>query len=752
MQLRNALIVNPHLYIGDVTGRPLDNGYVYFGEANKNPELYPINIYFDDALTIPAENPIRTKGGFLYYAGNIVSVFASQNQYSVKVVDKYGRQVFYTPNLSGVNSDAGVLMADGSTLRDFVGNIPTVAASIADMLAIRNPKHGQIVYLNRFGNASSSPSDLTYFFDATSTDDDNGFETLAVNGVTGRWKMLIVNKIINAVDVGYVGDGITANDDIHQKVSAFLNKQTEHYELLFNDGDFLFNNPNKSFKLVSGVTYNIKPTAKIIGGSALDNIACIFSQQYDTTRPLVNTTLTGGGTIDLSNTGYMRSSYLSRGAFYLLNPINFNVNNLTFKGGDFSQLFITGETQYINTSKDVYFENNTFIAAVADKTDSKNTDHTTIYSQAKNTVVRNNTFIANNIRSRCLSTAMEFHTDDGEFSNNNFVEYNLGVYIAQMEQLTTNNIRVKNNTGTLGYAFVCYYTKENSDGRTANDNFITGNTITQSNYPTQSERDTYHVGWYDPTLKFIMFQVDKGNSGSRLSSNNITVSGNTFTHKNLTSSFSTLIALYSEMPANVNINHNNLNVASIIYCYTRVPQIINNLNISKNVINSKYLSLYSSPLSLNVDGLRNCLIDLSDIQYVDLTQRNVQLVSFANSTGDYSLTKIIEGKQSYRFYKQSVYPTNYFRISQANQFALVAKTFLSVAPQAASGAAMSYIDLPNYDACTAAEVISCDVKQDPTFILPAQYNKKFGDAAAFVGIGFSDKADAKTIDAYVYIT
>ena len=53
------------IYIGDSTGRPLDAGKVYFGDPNKDPELYPIDVYYDEALTIAAPQPIRTKGGFL---------------------------------------------------------------------------------------------------------------------------------------------------------------------------------------------------------------------------------------------------------------------------------------------------------------------------------------------------------------------------------------------------------------------------------------------------------------------------------------------------------------------------------------------------------------------------------------------------------------------------------------------------------------------------------------------------------------
>lgn len=92
---RTALIVSPHLYLADVTGRPLDYGRVYFGEPNKDGEFYPINIFSDKELTEPLAQPVYTKGGFLHNNGDITEVFAYEGVYSVKVLDQYGRKIFF---------------------------------------------------------------------------------------------------------------------------------------------------------------------------------------------------------------------------------------------------------------------------------------------------------------------------------------------------------------------------------------------------------------------------------------------------------------------------------------------------------------------------------------------------------------------------------------------------------------------------------------------------------------------------------
>jgi hypothetical protein len=95
MALRTPLTVTPHMYLGDSTGRPLDNGTVYFGEPNKDPEHYPIELFSNDELTTPLMQPVYTKGGYLYDKGDMVEPHAKELIYSVKVLDSYGRKVFY---------------------------------------------------------------------------------------------------------------------------------------------------------------------------------------------------------------------------------------------------------------------------------------------------------------------------------------------------------------------------------------------------------------------------------------------------------------------------------------------------------------------------------------------------------------------------------------------------------------------------------------------------------------------------------
>lgn len=71
----------------DIDGKPLSQGYVYFGVSGANPETTPQAVYWDEALTIPAAQPIRTLNGFFVRNGSPANVYLAA-VYSVVVRNK----------------------------------------------------------------------------------------------------------------------------------------------------------------------------------------------------------------------------------------------------------------------------------------------------------------------------------------------------------------------------------------------------------------------------------------------------------------------------------------------------------------------------------------------------------------------------------------------------------------------------------------------------------------------------------------
>jgi hypothetical protein len=94
----------------DLDGNPLQNGYVYIGTASQNPETQPIQVYWDDALTVTAAQPIRTTNGRLKKPdGSPGMIYAAVSDYSITVRDSRSRLVGAVGSAWGLQKQGDVL-------------------------------------------------------------------------------------------------------------------------------------------------------------------------------------------------------------------------------------------------------------------------------------------------------------------------------------------------------------------------------------------------------------------------------------------------------------------------------------------------------------------------------------------------------------------------------------------------------------------------------------------------------------------
>jgi hypothetical protein len=77
----------PFPVFSDRSGSPINDGNVFIGTAFLDAETNPVQVYWDTNLTIPAVQPIKTSGGYLYRNGAISNVFVN-GDYSMTVRDK----------------------------------------------------------------------------------------------------------------------------------------------------------------------------------------------------------------------------------------------------------------------------------------------------------------------------------------------------------------------------------------------------------------------------------------------------------------------------------------------------------------------------------------------------------------------------------------------------------------------------------------------------------------------------------------
>jgi hypothetical protein len=102
----------PYPAFAGTDGLPLENGYIWVGTVNLNPQTNPITVYWDAALTIPAAQPIRTLNGYPVYQGT-PSRFYAGSDYSIQVLDSKGSLVYTSLNGN---------VASGSVASNATGN------------------------------------------------------------------------------------------------------------------------------------------------------------------------------------------------------------------------------------------------------------------------------------------------------------------------------------------------------------------------------------------------------------------------------------------------------------------------------------------------------------------------------------------------------------------------------------------------------------------------------------------------------
>lgn len=117
----SALSIQPTYPIfTDTDGQPLENGYVWIGQANLDPQVNPVNVYWDEALTVLAAQPIRTINGYLSNSGTPARLYVDAN-YSIRVADKNGSVVY------NAQTGAEVVSAEVVSFVGFKGQVGTVS-------------------------------------------------------------------------------------------------------------------------------------------------------------------------------------------------------------------------------------------------------------------------------------------------------------------------------------------------------------------------------------------------------------------------------------------------------------------------------------------------------------------------------------------------------------------------------------------------------------------------------------------------
>ena len=96
-------IKSPFFALVNAQGLPVTNGQIYIGVAGSDPESEPQAVYWDDAGTIIADQPLQVRAGYVVNAGSPASVYTAPT-YSIRAYDALGVVIFYQAMVEDQNA------------------------------------------------------------------------------------------------------------------------------------------------------------------------------------------------------------------------------------------------------------------------------------------------------------------------------------------------------------------------------------------------------------------------------------------------------------------------------------------------------------------------------------------------------------------------------------------------------------------------------------------------------------------------
>lgn len=240
-------VTGPYPIFTDLDGTPLDDGYLYIGAINDDPETNPIQVFWDSNLTIPATQPIRTNNGYAWRNGTPGLLYTG-GEFSITIRNKRNEFVLYSP--VGYGFDPAAVSAS-VVKNDFVGDGVTVNYTLSSAPSTKLATNifingvyqekdsyslaGNVITFTVAPPLSSSIEIMTNETGVINSGNATAISyTLTAPGAVQQTVQTKLEQYVSVKDFGAVGDGVA---DDTAAIQAAIDA-AENGELYFPAGDY----------------------------------------------------------------------------------------------------------------------------------------------------------------------------------------------------------------------------------------------------------------------------------------------------------------------------------------------------------------------------------------------------------------------------------------------------------------------------------------------------------------------------------
>ncbi|MDC5195567.1 SGNH/GDSL hydrolase family protein [Acinetobacter baumannii] len=101
-------VTTPYPLFSDIDGSPLNAGFLFLGESEKDAEQFPIVAYWDEAKTQVVEQPVSTRNGFIVKENLPAKIFIEEESCSITIKNQSGTLIQKVESYDQLSTVKGV--------------------------------------------------------------------------------------------------------------------------------------------------------------------------------------------------------------------------------------------------------------------------------------------------------------------------------------------------------------------------------------------------------------------------------------------------------------------------------------------------------------------------------------------------------------------------------------------------------------------------------------------------------------------